>query len=64
MIILIDSIDGNECNSCGSTDDVKELYIGTTTHGTAVKLCSKCRNELLGALTIEKRISDEEEHVK
>jgi hypothetical protein len=63
MIILIDSIDGKGCNSCGSTDDVKEMYIGTTTHGTTVKLCSKCRNELLGALTIEKKMS-EEEHIK
>ena len=50
MIELTKPQYGKSCNNCFSDEDVKEIVIHSNGQGIAIRLCAKCRGELIRLL--------------
>ncbi len=50
MISIQEPIYGNRCQSCFGREDVKEIKIHNEGGGVIVRLCAKCREELVEVL--------------
>lgn len=61
MIELTKAKHGFLCQNCFERDDVKEINFHTNGTGIIVRLCAKCRGELIRVLLDDNKKKDEHE---
>lgn len=57
MIELTKPMYGTRCNHCFSNDNVKEISIHSDGMGIIIRLCAKCRGELIRTLLNDNKMA-------